>query len=132
MIRKSHDYDYLGAFFFLLFRFLFHFEGGVQQEDTTDLLFYYLFIFWAAKEYGRTSYAQSIRLCRSMPFFFTREKETSGTDIQASKDGTSLVKGIIFFLNLVFHTRSDFLYYLFFVQSFFLYSKDRTGNEGFT
>jgi hypothetical protein len=88
MIRKSHDYDYLGAFFFLLFRFLFHFEGGVQQEDTTDLLFYYLFIFWAAKEYGRTSYAQSIRLCRSMPFFFyTRERnEWNGYTSKQGRD----------------------------------------------
>lgn len=62
MIRKSHDYDYLGAISFL-FRFLFYFEGGVQQEDTTELLFYLLllFIFWAAKEYGRTAYAQGIR-----------------------------------------------------------------------
>lgn len=56
-------------------------------------------------------------------------------DIQASKDGTSLVKGISFFSTWFLHAeRYFFLCFFFFFRScfFLIYCKDRTGNEDFT
>lgn len=93
------------------------------RHDGFAILLTILFIFWAAKEYGRTAYAQGIKVVQVNAFFFIREKgTTSGMDIQASKDGTNLVKRISFSSTWFLHAeRYCFMPFLFLFFIFFVF-----------
>lgn len=92
MIRKSHDYDFLGAI--SSFPTSYFTSKEAFNRKTRLIYFTFFFISWTEKEYGRLAYAQGIRWCRSVPFFYERKKRHVG---YISKQGReSLVKGIPF------------------------------------